>query len=192
MLPPLASAFALSVPEWVHETMGLSQSALATDDERMALTIELSRLNMSRGGGPFAALVFAGSRCVGAGVNRVVASGYSIAHAEILALMSAQCTLRDLPLDAPPSLTLYTTTEPCCQCYGALFWSGLTRLVCAATTTDAEAIGFDEGPKPTDWIAELETRNIAVCREILRQDARDVLLAYQARGGEIYGQSRPR
>ena len=68
-------------------------------------------------------------------------------------------------------------------------WSGVTRLVCGARAADAEAIGFDEGPKPRGWIAALERRGIAVVRDVRRADAVAVLRAYAAAGGAIYNPS---
>src|SRR5262245_26742688 len=118
----------------------------------MALAVALSRENLERGGGPFGAAVFAGERLIAAGVNCVLESGFSIAHAEILALMTAQRRLGPAHEVRVP-LTLFASTEPCCQCFGALIWSGVRRLICGATTADAEAVGFDEGPKPEAWQA---------------------------------------
>ena len=42
-------------------------------------------------------------------------------------------------------------------------WCGpaVRRLVCGGRDADARGIGFDEGPKPSNWIAALETRGIA-------------------------------
>jgi tRNA(Arg) A34 adenosine deaminase TadA len=172
----------ITVPGWVNEVASAA-GPLADVDQAMDLVIELSRLNVERGGGPFAAAVLVGSRLVAAGVNRVLESGLSIAHAEIVALARAQRRLG-------PNLTratLVASTEPCCQCFGALVWSGVTALVCGATTADAEAIGFDEGPKPEAWPALLEARGIRVTQQIRRVRARAVLDAYAHRGGRIYG-----
>jgi hypothetical protein len=60
-------------------------------------------------------------------------------------------------------------------------------LVCGATTSDAEAVGFDEGPKPADWPGVLQRRGIAVELEVRRADAKSVLEQYVAHGGRIYG-----
>ena len=189
MLSPKPPPLVMTLPDWVHGTVRDWTEPLTNDLERMKLAVELSRRNVERGGGPFAALVFAGEACLGAGVNRVVSSGFSIAHAEILALMAAQQSAHEPSTSVIPALTLVTTTEPCCQCFGALIWAGVSRLVCGATTEEAEAIGFDEGPKPPDWPRVLEQRGITVLREIRRQEAAAVLRAYQASGGEIYGKS---
>jgi tRNA(Arg) A34 adenosine deaminase TadA len=114
----------------------------------------------------------------------VLDCGLSIAHAEIVALMRAQT---EQPGQPRATWTLYASTEPCCQCFGALIWSGVTRLVCGAVTEDAEAVGFDEGPKPDAWPTTLEKRGIGVKLEVCRDEARQVLQEYQRRGGPIYG-----
>ena len=175
----------IHVPSFIDE---LVAEAGALDDEpaRVRLAIRLSHENVERGGGPFGALVMAGAQVIAAGVNLVLSSGLSIAHAEIVALMRAQQAL-GLDAGAHGPLTLYTSTEPCCQCFGAVVWSGITRLVCAASTRDAEAIGFDEGPKPDAWPQELERRGIAVALGVCGAEASEVLREYARRGGHIYG-----
>jgi tRNA(Arg) A34 adenosine deaminase TadA len=104
-----------------------------------------------------------------------------------MALMRAQSVLgKEATLSAPP-LTLFASTEPCCQCFGALIWAGVRRLVCGATTADAEAVGFDEGPKPDAWVGVLERRGISVRQGLLRVEAARVLTRYVEDGGPIYG-----
>lgn len=185
-----AVPFVISMPGFIDE---LVAQAGALDDERarVQLAIRLSHENVQRGGGPFGAVVMAGSQVIAGGVNLVLSSGLSIAHAEIVALMRAQRVLGNDPRAQGP-LALYTSTEPCCQCFGAVVWSGISRLVCAASTADAEAIGFDEGPKPPAWPGELERRGISVELGLCSAEARGVLQAYAKRGGQIYGsRSRP-
>jgi tRNA(Arg) A34 adenosine deaminase TadA len=187
MMVTALSALTISLPEWVDATVLQWEKPLETDLERMELAIELSRLNVERGGGPFAALVFSGEDWLGAGVNRVLDSGYSIAHAEVLALMAAQHRRRERLAEVGRPLTLVTTTEPCCQCFGALIWAGVERLVCGATTADAEIIGFDEGPKPAGWVEVLQRRGVQIVRHVQRDNARIVLERYASSGGAIYG-----
>jgi len=176
----------LEIPAWIDEVVADFSEPLVSDEARMALTVRLSQENVARGGGPFGGTVFAGDRLLSAGVNLVLGTGFSIAHAEIVALLRAQVALGSASL-TPPPLTLFASTEPCCQCFGALVWAGVRRLVCGANTADAEAIGFDEGPKPAAWAQVLEQRGIAVTEGVLRSDARAVLADYVARGGQIYG-----
>jgi tRNA(Arg) A34 adenosine deaminase TadA len=192
------SSVVLEVPAWIDEAVRAYPGDLAGEDGRMGLAIALSRENVDRGGGPFGAAVFLGPRLVAGGVNLVMGSGLTIAHAEIVALMRAQRALMVAPPGGAPPLppgapregyALYASTEPCIQCFGATIWSGVDRLVCGADTTDAEAIGFDEGPKPGDWVDSLVARGIAVTRGVRRAEARAVLEEYARRGGIIYGRT---
>jgi tRNA(Arg) A34 adenosine deaminase TadA len=192
------TSIVIVVPAFVEEVVAGFPNTFETDDDRMALAVALSRTNVERGGGPFGAAVFVGSTLVAAGVNLVLDTGFSIAHAEIIAIMNAQRVLRDSPpvgseeTDPRAGTTcLAASTEPCCQCFGAFVWSGIQRLICGANTADAEAIGFDEGPKPASWVKELEVRGVSVAQGVRHEEARAVLTEYSRRGGPIYGMRAP-
>jgi tRNA(Arg) A34 adenosine deaminase TadA len=180
------SSVSIPIPSWIDEVVASHGGGFADDVARMQLAVRLSRENVERGGGPFGAVIFAGDRVVAAGVNRVLACGLSIAHAEIVAMMRAQTRLASQPTATNP-LALVTSCEPCCQCFGALVWSGVSELVCGAVTADAEAVGFDEGPKPDGWPETLKMRGIGVRLGVCREEAREVLNEYERRGGTIYG-----
>lgn len=184
-----ADPVVITIPSWLDELVR-SAGPLSDDDACMQLTIALSRENIARGGGPFGALVCAEGKVVAAGVNRVLDTGLSLAHAEIIALLRAQQLRRETQAARTP-FTLYASTEPCCQCFGAVVWSGVTRLVCGACTADAEAIGFDEGPKPAAWPDTLRGRGIEVVLGLRSAEAQTVLRDYANRGGPIYGLRSP-
>jgi tRNA(Arg) A34 adenosine deaminase TadA len=188
--PPLALP-ALRLPPWVRGFLRRQPARFLDPETRMRLAIGLAAENAARStGGPFGAVVFesAGGRVVAVGVNRVEPSGCSHAHAEMLALALAQRAVGgwDLGATGQPRHELVSSSEPCAMCFGAIPWSGVRALVCGARAADAEAIGFDEGPKPARWAAALERRGIAVRRDVLRGEARAVLAAYAAAGRTIY------
>jgi len=184
----------LTLPAWVHDAVDTGR-VWTGDDAKVALAIELSRRNVrERSGGPFGAAVFGpDDRLIAVGVNRVVPHTCSVAHAEMMAYMLAQQRMQRLRLnrdadDAPIGpITLATSSQPCCQCYGATVWAGIDRLLIGARSEDVESLTeFDEGPLPADWIGELERRGIAVTRDVQREAARAVLRAYGEAGGERY------
>ncbi|WP_028916390.1 nucleoside deaminase [Pseudoxanthomonas sp. J35] len=179
----------LTLPAWIHDAFDPA-ATYASDEDKVALAIELSRRNVeARSGGPFGAVVFGpDDRVIAAGVNRVVPHSTSLAHAENMAYMLAQQRLQTPRLnDVVSPVTLATSSQPCCQCYGATIWAGIDRLLIGARAEDVmELTEFDEGPLPADWTGELERRGIAVVRDILRTDARAVLRAYGEGGGERY------
>jgi tRNA(Arg) A34 adenosine deaminase TadA len=81
---------------------------------------------------------------------------------------------------------LVSSCQPCAMCLGAIGWSGIKSLVCGARGKDAEAVGFDEGAKPAEWVKELEKRGIEVTLDILRIEAKADLDAYKSTNGIIY------
>jgi tRNA(Arg) A34 adenosine deaminase TadA len=177
----------ISIPEWVDHVVSEFAAELPSAEEQMNLAIRLSLENVERGGSPFGAAVFAGPRLMAAGVNCVLATGLSIAHAEIVTLMRAQTRLAQDHLAPLGPYTLVTSAEPCCQCFGALIWSGVSGVICGAATPDVEAVGFDEGPKPQPWGEALARHGIWLQEGVCRDEARAVLNLYSARGGPIYG-----
>ena len=184
----------LTLPAWVHDAVDTAR-AWPTDADKVALAIDLSRRNVEHAsGGPFGAAVFGpDDRIVAVGVNRVLPHSCSVAHAEMMAYMLAQQRTQRARLnrdadDAPTGpIVLATSSQPCCQCYGATIWAGIDRLLIGARAEDVMALTeFDEGPLPADWIGELEKRGIAVTRDVEREAACDALCAYSAGGGSRY------
>lgn len=182
----------LTLPVWVHDIA--DRDVYPSDDDKMTLAIALARHNIdARSGGPFGAAVFDEERLVSVGVNRVVQQNCSLAHAEIMAYMLAQQRMQRSRLNDSPfnessrRITLATSAQPCCQCYGATFWAGIDRLLIGARSEDVMMLTqFDEGPLPADWVGELERRGIAVMRDLQREAACDVLRAYRQQGGVFY------
>lgn len=179
-----------ALPDWVSD-FAWPGMILASEDERIALAVELSRQQVLRGtGGPFGALVcdLASGRVIGAGVNLVVPRNMSTLHAEVVAWSVAQQVLGhyDLSNDTEMALGLYSSAQPCVACWGGLFWTGIRRLVYAASKQDVETLaGFDEGPVPDDWADQLASRGISVhCMN--EAAAAEVLALYKQQGGAIY------
>jgi tRNA(Arg) A34 adenosine deaminase TadA len=189
-------AFTFRLPEWTDEFLNRLPDSFPTSEDRMRLAIDLARRNIEHDemAGPFGAAVFdAAGHLTAVGVNLVIPSNCSVLHAEITALMLAQQFLGryDISDGGRLDFELVSSSEPCAMCFGAIPWSGLRRLVCGARAEDAEAVGFDEGPKPVDWIKALTDRGIAVTRDVLRFEAASVLNDYAARGGLIYNPRPP-
>jgi tRNA(Arg) A34 adenosine deaminase TadA len=184
----------LTLPAWVHDAVDMGR-VYPSDAEKVRLAIELSQRNVEAdSGGPFGAVVFGpDDRIIAIGVNRVVPHACSVAHAEMMAYMLAQGRTQRLRLnrdadDTPVGpVTLATSSQPCCQCYGATVWAGIDRLLIGARAEDVMALTeFDEGPLPADWIGELNARGIEVVRDIERDAACAVLRAYGEQGGPRY------
>jgi tRNA(Arg) A34 adenosine deaminase TadA len=186
MIRPLSAT--ITLPDWWDDAVP-DYFAADSVDEQMAFAVDLARRNVTTGtGGPFGAAIFeiASGRLVAAGVNVVVASSMPIAHAEMVAMAIAGVAIGHHDLATLGKTRLVATTEPCAMCLGAVGWSGVTSLVCGARDEDARAVGFDEGAKPAEWVADLEAAGISVERDVLRGSAAAVLIQYAESGGVIY------
>ncbi len=179
------------LPSWLESVVKLGDQ-VESEKERLALAIELSRLQSVHGtGGPFGALVCNTStgEVIGVGVNLVQSAGLSSAHAEWVAWSVAQRSTGnyDLGSSVNTPMALYSSAQPCVACWGGLVWSGVRKLVYAATKQDVEnLLGFDEGPIPKDWRAKLRSRGIDVQGPLQRKQAVHALQLYKQSGGLIY------
>ena len=197
------------LPEWLLQDNfklwnEFKSQCYKTDEERMALAIEVSRLNViHQTGGPFGCVIFRKTQIkefggrggdaagykyelVSVGMNRVVPLNNSTLHGEMVAIQLAQQMVKRFTLNktssSDDSYELYTSCEPCCMCLGASLWSGVSRVVCAATKADASAIGFDEGPVFEESYEHLKKAGIDVRRRLLREEAAAVLQMYSQQG----------
>lgn len=180
----------VSLPAWVRDAVSFDSTYL-TDEDKMRLAIRLADENIARGtGGPFGAAVFeSGSgRLIAVGVNSVVRLNNCTLHAEMVAYQLAQKRIASYTLSAEghPAHELFTSCEPCAMCLGATLWSGVQRVVIAASRDDAIAIGFDEGPVFSESYAYLKARGVEVAHGVLRAEGRAVLERYKAMGGPVY------
>lgn len=177
-------------PDWVRASVDFERT-YPTDQERMALAIEVSRLNVQHGsGGPFGAAIFerVSGRLVAVGMNSVVRLNNCTLHGEMVAFMMAQARLRSFTLRQKdgPAHELFTSCDPCAMCLGATLWSGVTRMVCAADRTDAQRLHFDEGPVFPQSLDYLRQRGIELVHGFMRTEANQVLELYRQGQGVIY------
>jgi tRNA(Arg) A34 adenosine deaminase TadA len=185
-----SSEIRITNPEWVRDVVDFD-SPYPDDDARVRVAITLARENVVRNsGGPFGAAVFEAEsgKLVGVGTNGVVRLNNSSAHGEVVALMMAEAQLGSFTLqgDGMPRHELFSSCEPCAMCLGATLWSGVTRLVFAATREDATRLSFDEGPVFPASYDYLEKRGVSIVRGRCRAEAIAVFDLYLERGGPIY------
>lgn len=182
----------LTMPEWAEAELARLPEQIPSLEERMRAVIRFSQLNVDHDtGGPFAAGVFErdSGRLVVIGVNRVMPSNCSSAHAEVMALSLAQNILGTYDLGGPglPAYQLVVNWRPCAMCYGAVLWSGVRSLVIAGSGPELEEItGFDEGPIHPEWDKELTKRGVELIEDILHDEACAVYRDFVAKGRFVY------
>ncbi|WP_327406600.1 nucleoside deaminase [Streptomyces sp. NBC_01288] len=198
----IVKEYRVALPAWIDDELTDVPAVVPGREDRMRLVHRLADRNWREGnGGPFAALVAErdSGRIVSVGVNIVLASGVSSAHAEVMALGLAQMATGgwDLGATGLPTHELVVNWRPCVQCYGATLWSGVRGLVVAGEGLELEEITtFDEGPLGADWAEQFEARGIEVVGDVLREEAltvfrnyreavdeADGVVVYNARGG---------
>ncbi|SPA50476.1 nucleoside deaminase [Cupriavidus taiwanensis] len=134
------------------------------DLELLRRSIALSDESRARGRHPFAALVAdaAGNVIASAGNNSMPPEGDPTQHAELVAAAQAA---RVLPPEQLAGCTLYTSAEPCCMCAGAVYWTGIGRVVYALSEHKLLGLTGDHPENPTSSLP---------CREVFARGQRKV------------------
>lgn len=103
------------------------------DLDHLAHALRLAQAARDRGDHPFGAIVVTPAGTIVEGMNSVLTQRDPTGHAETNLVRAAGHALESVELAAS---TLFTSTEPCAMCAGAIYWSGIGRVV--------YAIGEDE------------------------------------------------
>jgi len=129
----------------------------ATRSERMIRRcLELAQEAVAAGSHPFGALLARGDDVILEGRNTVGDDGVT-GHAELNLVRES---ITRLGRDALADCTLYTSTEPCAMCAGAIYWARIPRVVFGCSVHGLAAV--------TDGSLELP------CREVFAHGAREV------------------
>ena len=133
-------------------------------------TYELAERAAERDDYPFAALLVLDDKIVRSATNLVESDEDITAHPELLL---ARWAARELSPTDRDQTTLYASTEPCPMCAGAIYWSGIKRVVFGvraekAGTSDAiptlscKSV-IDSGARSVEVVGPInEERGIAV------------------------------
>ena len=142
---------------------GLDPSELDPQDlAHLERAIDLARAARERGDHPFGAvLVTAGGVTVEA-MNTVNTGHDPIGHAETNLVRDSG---QQLELDELAGATLFTSTEPCAMCTGAIYWAGIPRIVFALSEVALGGLVSEQSGVPTLSLPS---------REVLAHGGRDV------------------
>ena len=112
-----------------------------TNKELMRRAIELSKMSVQNGGGPFGAVIACNGKIVAEGSNCVTLDCDPTAHAEGSTIRKACKALKTFDLSG---CEIYTSCEPCPMCFGAIYWAHLDKIYMGNDRKDAAKIGFDD------------------------------------------------
>lgn len=177
----------VDIPDWLEKYINPKRT-LSSDEEKMLLAIEIAGKSIENGGGPFGAVITnrKTGELLSCGANLVVKNNLSILHAEIVAIMIAQKLLGSYSLARAGEFELFSSSEPCAMCLGAILWSGVKRVVWGAPSEVARNIGFDEGPVYEQSWSYLKSKGIEIVSGIKQKEAEENLYLYKQRNGAIY------
>jgi tRNA(Arg) A34 adenosine deaminase TadA len=112
----------------------------------MARAYELARYAITHGGGPFGALLVKDGKILAEFSNSVHSTGDVTKHAET-GLISAFSP--KINRETFSKSTLYTSTEPCAMCCGAICFAGIGRVVYGTSEAPfVQVMGLPADPNP--------------------------------------------
>lgn len=137
----------------------------AIDLARLRDAIEVAKLAVEHGNHPFGAvLADASGEVVLEAENRVTTDVDCTAHAETMLIRLASHRFTSAELR---EYTLYTSCEPCAMCSGAIYWSGVGRVVYALAEDQLYAITGANPENPTMRLP---------CRAVFAAGQRDTIV----------------
>jgi len=111
---------------------------------------------------PVGCVIVHNNEIISRSTNMVELLNDSTAHAELIAITSAQNNLNSKNLE---DCTLYTTLEPCMMCYGAIYWSKIKTIVYGASD---QKRGFSKHIVNVD-------RDIKIIKGVLEEESKELL-----------------
>jgi tRNA(Arg) A34 adenosine deaminase TadA len=158
----LLNLFLSSKPE--NKTL---EQVTKQDLDFLRQAIDLARQARNDGRHPFGALIVneRGETVVAARNNAVRPAGDPTQHAEMVACAEAAKLLSEPEL---ARCTLYTSTEPCAMCAGAIYWIGVGRVVFALPETGLMRYTGSHEQNPTLDLP---------CREVFARGQKPIVVA---------------
>jgi tRNA(Arg) A34 adenosine deaminase TadA len=135
--------------------------------DRLLLQAAIARARMSRteGNHPFGAILADNKGVILLDAGNTVPTDHDcVGHAETNLVRAASRTYnREFLL----TCTLYTSAEPCAMCSGAIYWSGIGRVVYALSEAALKVLTGDDPENPTLDLP---------CREVFARGQRTVIV----------------
>jgi tRNA(Arg) A34 adenosine deaminase TadA len=149
----------------------------------MARAIREARKNLIRpDGGPFGACIVKDGRVVAIARNTVLRDD-STCHAEVNAIRKASKKLRTHDLGG---CEIYSTTEPCPMCFGAIHWARIGTVYFGTNIRDAARAGFHELRISNAQMKALGRSRIGLVPGFMRAECLDLFAGWLALPGRKF------
>jgi guanine deaminase len=144
----------------------------------MARAIREARKNLVRlDGGPFGACIVKDGQVVAVARNTVLEND-ATCHAEINAIRKASRSLGTFDLSG---CEIYSTTEPCPMCFGAIHWARIGTVCFGTGIGDAARAGFHELRISNVRMKALGRSRIRLVPGFMRAECLDLFESWTAR-----------
>lgn len=110
----------------------------------LSRTFELAEASAIKGNHPFGAVLVIGNKIVLEAENTIFTDKDITKHAEMNLISEASRRFSPSELE---TATLYTSTEPCQMCEGAIYWSGVRHIVFSCSKESLNTIANKGLPK---------------------------------------------
>jgi len=128
----------------------------------MKKALQEAKYAFFKGEVPVGCVIVHNNEIISRSSNMVELLNDSTAHAELIAITSAQNNLNCKNLE---NCTLYTTLEPCMMCYGAIYLSKIKTIVYGASD---QKRGFSKHIVNVD-------RDIKIIKGVLEEESKELL-----------------
>lgn len=150
----------------------------------MSKAIACALAGLKKGGGPFGACISTlEGKIVACAANTVLPDGNPTRHAEVNAIAAACKKLKTHVLDGH---VLYTTTEPCLMCRGAIYWAQIPVIVYGTGQKDARGLGFDEINITDAQMRKIARRKPVIITGFMREACREIFRQFRRMQGKLY------
>lgn len=136
-----------------------------------------ARKNLARpDGGPFGACIVRDGQVLAAARNTVLRDD-ATCHAEVNAIRKASRKLGTFDLSG---CEIYSTTEPCPMCFGAIHWARIVTVIYGTGIRDASRAGFNELRIGNRRMRALGGSRVRLVPGFLREECLELFEAWQA------------
>jgi tRNA(Arg) A34 adenosine deaminase TadA len=144
---------------------------MAINEEHILQTYNLALNAQAKGNHPFGALLVLDSTVVLTAENTVFTDHDITRHAELNLVSMAS---KELDQDSVNRCVLYTSTEPCAMCTGAIYWSGISHIVYGCSAALLGEIAGGDFLIPCRDLFQFGTREIKVIGPILEDKGAEI------------------
>lgn len=145
---------------------------MSEDEKFIDIAIELSKKAYY----PYGAIIVRNGEIIGRSDVDVPISKTGFSHAELRAIEDAMEKLGGhLCAEGGKDCAIYSSCEPCAMCMGAILYTGISRLVYAATLEDSKECVNEILAKAENVADSCKNRKIEIISELHREKAIEVL-----------------